>query len=283
MSGSVPRPPGHHLVPASRRPERCHPRALSTAEPSSGGLEPPPSSAPSARARASGGRGPADGGRRPRSTALLPQGYDFDEVYDRLGDGPARSGTVPVATYGEHIEVGTWGSRTWRPSAPRRASPRRSPERCAHENWGYLRRPAAYIEAIVEWNRRRYGLEIDPETVELTHRRPHPGLIAGLHAFSPPGSRVLLTAPVYSGFYSDIRFTRNRPRGQPDAPRSTDATRWTSTISRGGPSGRTSSSSATRRKPHGQLLVGGRHDPDGARSASSTTSLSSPTRSTATS
>jgi cystathionine beta-lyase len=34
----------------------------------------------------------------------------------------------------------------------------------------------------------------------------HPGLIAALKTFSPPGSKVLMTTPVYSGFYSDLTY-----------------------------------------------------------------------------
>jgi cystathionine beta-lyase len=67
--------------------------------------------------------------------------------------------------------------------------------------------PSSYVEAIVGWNERRYGLSIDPDTIEPT-TGVHPALIAAMHAFVPPGSRVLLTTPVYSGFYSDIRFAR---------------------------------------------------------------------------
>ena len=35
----------------------------------------------------------------------------------------------------------------------------------------------------------------------------HPGIIAALRAFSPPGSKVLLTTPTYNGFYGDLRNT----------------------------------------------------------------------------
>jgi cystathionine beta-lyase len=78
-------------------------------------------------------------------------------------------------------------------------------ERCRHENWGYLQMPSSYIQAIVDWNRRRYGLEIDPETVVISSG-VHPALIAAIQTFSPPGSRVLLTTPSYNGFYSDLKF-----------------------------------------------------------------------------
>jgi cystathionine beta-lyase len=43
----------------------------------------------------------------------------------------------------------------------------------------------------------------------------HAGLISALQTFAPPGSRVLLTSPVYSGFYSDLRFTRTVPEDSP--------------------------------------------------------------------
>ena len=39
----------------------------------------------------------------------------------------------------------------------------------------------------------------------------HPGLIAALRAFSPPGSKVLLTTPTYNGFYGDLRNTGTLP------------------------------------------------------------------------
>lgn len=133
-----------------------------------------------------------------------PQEYDFDQIYDRVGTD-ATKWDGAIANYGEDIEVGMGIADMDFRAAP--CITRALAERCEHENWGYLRRPEAYVQAIVDWNKRRYNLEIDPETVELT-TGVHPGLIAGLQTFSPPGTRVLLTTPVYSGFYSDLRFTR---------------------------------------------------------------------------
>jgi len=139
------------------------------------------------------------------------QEYDFDQIYDRVGTD-ATKWDGAIANYGEEIEVGMGIADMDFRAAPCITSA--LAERCEHENWGYLRRPEAYVQAIVDWNRRRYDLEIDPETVELT-TGVHPGLIAGLQTFSPPGTRVLLTTPVYSGFYSDLRFTRTVPEESP--------------------------------------------------------------------
>jgi cystathionine beta-lyase len=83
-------------------------------------------------------------------------------------------------------------------------------ERLQHENWGYLDMggPAmkAFTDGIVSWNKRRYGVDINPDTLVIT-TGVHPGLIAALRAFSPPGSKVLLLTPTYNGFYGDLTAT----------------------------------------------------------------------------
>ena len=40
-------------------------------------------------------------------------------------------------------------------------------------------------------------------------------MIAALRAFSPPGTKVLLTTPTYNGFYSDLRNTGTLPEDSP--------------------------------------------------------------------
>ena len=77
-------------------------------------------------------------------------------------------------------------------------------DRIGHENYGYLSIPASYKESIVDWNRRRYGLEIDPDTIQHAPG-VHAGVISTLRAFCPPGSKVLMQTPGYNGFYTDIR------------------------------------------------------------------------------
>ena len=128
--------------------------------------------------------------------------FDFDTPYSRIGTDCIKWDR-PIATYGkENIKVGMGIADMDFRAAP--CVGRALAERCEHENWGYLATPESYIEAIVNWNQRRYGLTIDPESIVLT-TGVHPGLIAALHAFAPPGSRVLLTTPTYNGFYGDLR------------------------------------------------------------------------------
>jgi len=130
--------------------------------------------------------------------------YDFDEVYDRVGTDSVRWDRA-VDQYGDGIVAGMGVADMDFRAAP--CVTRALAERCMHENWGYMHRPGSYAEAVAEWNHRRYGVEIDPSTIVFT-TGVHPGIIAALHTFSPPGTRVLLQTPTYAGFYTDVRFAR---------------------------------------------------------------------------
>jgi cystathionine beta-lyase len=129
--------------------------------------------------------------------------YDFDTVYNRVGTDCVKW-DQQIRTFGkENIAVGMGIADMDFQAAP--CITRALQERTRHENWGYLDTPHSYIDAIVNWNKRRYGLDINPDLLVLSNG-VHPGLIAALKAFSPPGSRVLLTTPAYDGFYSDLTF-----------------------------------------------------------------------------
>ena len=133
------------------------------------------------------------------------QTFDFDEIYDRRGSESIKWDR-PIEGVQEVIEVGMGIADMDFRAAP--CITDALARRCEHENWGYLERPDSYTQAIVEWNQRRYGLEIDPNSIELTSG-VHSGLIAALRTFSPPGSSVLMNTPTYDGFYNfELRFTR---------------------------------------------------------------------------
>src|SRR5262245_4117301 len=83
-------------------------------------------------------------------------------------------------------------------------------DRIQHENWGYLDQPKSFVDGIVAWNKRRYNLDVNPESVVIT-TGVHPGLIAAIATFCPRGGKVLLTTPTYNGFYGDLRFTGTKP------------------------------------------------------------------------
>jgi cystathionine beta-lyase len=138
--------------------------------------------------------------------------YDFDTIYNRVGTDSVKW-DQQITKYGkDNIAVGM-GIADMDFKAPPCIAKALS-DRLQHENWGYLEMPRTYVEAIVNWNKRRYGLDVNPDSVVLT-TGVHPGLIAAIHTFSPPGSKVLLTTPVYSGFYGDLNFCRVKAEESP--------------------------------------------------------------------
>lgn len=130
--------------------------------------------------------------------------FDFDEIYDRTGTDCSKW-DAQIKKYGkENIEVAMGVADMDFRVAP--CVTRALKARVDHENWGYGIPADSYKEAIVAWNRDRHGIDVDPDTIHLS-AGVHPALIAALRAFSPPGSKVLMTTPIYSGFYTDLRET----------------------------------------------------------------------------
>lgn len=138
--------------------------------------------------------------------------YDFDTLPPRIGTDSTKW-DEQVRIYGrEHVEVGMGIADM--DFAPAPFITNALMDRVRRDNWGYMTTPQSHTEAIVAWNKRRYGLDIDPKTV-VHSPAAHPAIIATLRAFSPPGSRVLMPSPSYSGFYSDIRFVGCTPADVP--------------------------------------------------------------------
>lgn len=149
---------------------------------------------------------------RPTPLAAPDDRFDFDTLPSRIGTDSTKW-DEQIRVYGrDHVDVGMGIADM--DFAPAPFITRALAERVQRDNWGYMTVPASHTEAIVAWNKRRYGLEIDPKTV-VHSPAAHPAIIATLRAFSPPGSRVLMPCPSYSGFYGDIRFTGCTPADVP--------------------------------------------------------------------
>ncbi len=139
------------------------------------------------------------------SVADQPNGkFDFDTIYNRFGTHSVKY-DMQVRTYGkDSIQVGMGIADMDFRVAPSITSALQ--ERLKHENWGYLD-TEEYFElvgaAVVEWNKKRHGLNIDPKSLVFA-TGVHPGLVATLLTVSPPGSKVLLNTPTYNGFYFDL-------------------------------------------------------------------------------
>jgi cystathionine beta-lyase len=146
--------------------------------------------------------------------ALVPAAdstkFDFDTPYSRIGtdstkwDGPINTGLTDK----DHIIAGMGIADMDFRAAP--SITQALQERMKHDVWGYMIMPKSFPEGIVAWNKKRYGITVDPALLDIT-TGVHPGLVAALRAFSPVGSKVLLTTPTYNGFYGDLRNTGTLP------------------------------------------------------------------------
>jgi len=138
--------------------------------------------------------------------------FDFDTLPNRIGTDSTKW-DQQIKLYGrDHVDVGMGIADM--DFAPAPCITHAMMDRIQHDNWGYMTIPDSHVESIVAWNRRRYGLDIDPKTV-VHSPAVHPAIIATLRAFSPPGTRVLMPCPSYSGFYGDIRTVGCRPADVP--------------------------------------------------------------------
>ena len=133
--------------------------------------------------------------------------YDFDTVYNRFGTDCVKF-DQQIRLFGEDsVQIGMGVADMDFRAAP--VITKALKARLGHENWGYLDETKTkddMAEAVVAWNKRRYGVDVDPVSVEFA-TGVHPALISALQTFSPRGSRVLLQTPAYDGFYTDLKFT----------------------------------------------------------------------------
>jgi cystathionine beta-lyase len=138
--------------------------------------------------------------------------FDFDTPYNRLGTDSVKY-DQPNRNYGAgSVQVGMGIADMDFKVAP--AITKGLMDRLQHENWGYLDMPKNFSDGIIAWNKKRYGVDIPAENLVIT-TGVHPGLIAALRAFSPPGSKVILQPPTYNGFYGDLTATNTIEQANP--------------------------------------------------------------------
>jgi cystathionine beta-lyase len=141
--------------------------------------------------------------------------FDFDTIYNRFGTDSTKF-DQQINRYGkDSVQVGMGIADIDFRAAPAITSALNA--RIKHENWGYLDMDVwtpKMQQAVAAWNKRRYGVTIDPSAIVLANG-VHPALVAAIRTFSPKGTRVLLNAPVYNGFYSDLVSTETKPEDSP--------------------------------------------------------------------
>ncbi len=138
--------------------------------------------------------------------------FDFDEVYNRFGTESTKFDRQ-ISLFGKgSVEVGMGIADMDFRAAP--SITKALKDRLQHEVWGYLDNQRVIVDDIVAWNKRRYGVAIGPDEIVIS-AGVHPALISAIQAFSPRGSKVLMLAPIYNGFYSDLRYTGTPPEESP--------------------------------------------------------------------
>jgi len=139
--------------------------------------------------------------------------FDFDTPYNRIGtDSTKWDSAIRTNNMETGIIAGMGIADMDFKCAP--SITEALTKRIQHENWGYLDMQSAgakaFTDGIIAWNKKRYNVNVNPESVVIT-TGVHPGIIATLRTFCPPGSKVLLTTPTYNGFYGDLTATQTKP------------------------------------------------------------------------
>ncbi len=153
----------------------------------------------------------------PGATSQQPTNgkFDFDTIYNRFGTDSTKF-DQQIGRYGkDSVQVGMGIADIDFRAAP--SITNAIAARVQHENWGYLdmdKWTPKMTEAIVSWNKRRYGVTIDPKSVVISNG-VHPSIIAVLNTFNPKGSKVLLQTPTYNGFYSDLTASQTKAEESP--------------------------------------------------------------------
>ena len=157
----------------------------------------------------------ASAGTAPAAAQSNNATFDFDTVYSRFGTDSTKF-DQQIRVYGkDSVQVGMGIADIDFKAAP--SITKAINDRVKHENWGYLDMGVwtpKLSEAVAAWNKRRYGVTIDPAAMVLSNG-VHPAIIATLKTFSPKGSKVLLQTPTYNGFYSDLTASETKAEESP--------------------------------------------------------------------
>src|SRR5947199_741 len=161
--------------------------------------------------------------------ALVPAAdttkFDFDTPYSRIGtdstkwDGPINTGLTDK----DHIVAGMGIADMDFRAAP--AITQALQERMKHDVWGYMIMPKSFPEGIVAWNKKRYGITIDPalldhstavrQPAEQGDRQQQPDLQGGEQVVRPRGDEVRVVLQHQQG--SVRGYESQQPRRPDDA------------------------------------------------------------------
>ncbi|MGG3801701.1 MalY/PatB family protein [Metabacillus fastidiosus] len=128
--------------------------------------------------------------------------YNFDEVIDRREtDSKKWSKKHLQEKFGDEESIPLWiADMDFRVAQPIIEA---LTERAQHGIFGYGHKSDAFLEAVVNWNKKRNGWDIEKEWILFT-----PGIIPSLNfiveTFCNPGDKVIIQSPVYHPFVNII-------------------------------------------------------------------------------
>lgn len=127
--------------------------------------------------------------------------YDFTTYLDRRGRDSIAADFIPLPGVKprEGVEpIPMWVADMSFPIAP--AVLEAIQKRLNFPSMGYFPTPEAYFQAIIDWQRRRHGVEALEREAIGYENGVLGGVSAAIQAFSAPGEKILLHAPTYVGF-----------------------------------------------------------------------------------
>ena len=123
--------------------------------------------------------------------------YNFDQVIDRSGTSAIKVEGVKEI-WGRDDLLPLWIADMDFATAPFVTEAIR--RRLENPVLGYTAKPESYYQAIMNWNKNRYGLEVEKEMIHFV-----PGIVPGLgmalNTFTQPGDKVMIQPPVYGPFH----------------------------------------------------------------------------------
>ena len=123
--------------------------------------------------------------------------YDFNQVIDRSGTSAIKLEGL-MEHWGRTDLIPLWVADMDFATAPFVTEAIR--QRLDNPVLGYTAKPDSYYQAIINWNKNRYGLEVEKGMITFV-----PGIVPGigmaLNAFTEPGDKVLIQPPVYGPFH----------------------------------------------------------------------------------
>ena len=140
---------------------------------------------------------------------MIQMKYDFTSIMDRRGkdalavDGLGRmTGFAPDAPKEGFDVIPMWVADMNFPTLPNIQEA--MIERISHPAFGYFFTSDAYYNAIIEWHRKRNGIQDLKKEYIGYENGVLGGLMSAVRAFAQPGDSILLHSPTYVGFTASI-------------------------------------------------------------------------------